>query len=98
MAIIPEWDCPRLAINFLMRDFQLWLINEKLAKRLHSDGRTRIQTVNLTAIWWMIQKICSVARVKADNLISIRNYSTKEASGMLMNGLDGCSTRREIRL
>jgi hypothetical protein len=57
MAIIPEWDCPRLAINFLMRDFQLWLINEKLAKRLHSDG-----------------------------------------SGMLMNGLDGCSTRREIRL
>jgi hypothetical protein len=57
MAIIQQWDCPRSAINFLMRDFQLWLINEKLAKRLHSDG-----------------------------------------SGMLMNGLDGCSTRREIRL
>ncbi|MGC2428050.1 MAG: hypothetical protein WA421_13520 [Nitrososphaeraceae archaeon] len=41
VKIIQRWNGERPAINYLLRYFQLWLINEKMKQRLIDNKRAR---------------------------------------------------------
>ncbi|MFZ0325891.1 MAG: hypothetical protein WBQ25_03200 [Nitrososphaeraceae archaeon] len=47
VKIIQRWNGQRPAINYLLRYFQLWLINEKMKQRLIDNKRARAHTINL---------------------------------------------------
>ena len=105
VKIIQRWDGQRPAINYLLRDFRRWLINEKMTQRLINGRRAQSQTVNSTKIKW-IEKLLqtpvddyrkfAVWRILAPYLINIRKYSPEEASGTIKNWLDRCSSLRRL--
>ena len=52
VKIIQQWDGQRPAINYLLRDFRRWLIDEKL-EQYRDTKMARPQTTNSTTIWWI---------------------------------------------
>jgi hypothetical protein len=99
VKIIQRWNGERPAINYLLRYFQLWLINEKMKQRLIDNKRARAQTTNTTTFWW-IEKLLYTPLddyrkfvmwlILAPYLINIRKCSTYETSDMMKNWLDMC--------
>jgi hypothetical protein len=53
VQIIHRWDRQRPAINYLLRDFRRWLINEKIEQHRWSKKMTRFHTTNKTSIRWV---------------------------------------------
>src|SRR6187200_1008390 len=93
------------AIQYLLRDFRRWLIDEQMKQRLIYSKRARIQKVNPKTISW-IEKLLQIPlndnrkfviwRILSPYLINIRKCSVEEATGMIKNWLDKCSKLRSL--
>ena len=107
VKVVQGWDGQRPAINYLLRDFRRWLIDEKLEQpRLSKNSKkARAQTTNSATIWW-IEKLLQtplddyrkyvIWRILSPYLINIRKYSAEEASNIIGNWLDKCRNLRQL--
>ena len=105
VKVVQRWDCQRPAINYLLRDFRRWLIDEQMKQRLIGSERARTQTVNPKTISW-IEKLLQtpiddyrkfvVWRILSPYLINIRKCSAEEATNMIKNWLDKCGKLRPL--
>ena len=58
VKVVQRWDGQRPAINYLLREFRRWLIDEKIEERRQMNSRmARIQTMNSTSTIWWIEKL-----------------------------------------
>ena len=104
VKIIQRWDGQRPAIQYLLRDYRRWLIDERLAQSRYSK-RVRPQTTNSTVIRW-IEKLLQtplddyrkyvIWRILSPYLVNIRKYSAEETSTMIRNWLDKCRSLRQL--
>ena len=104
VRIMQRWDGQKPAINYLLRDFRRWLIDEKLEQYRHAK-RAQHQTTNSTTIRW-IEKLLKtpiddyrkfvVWRILAPYLINIRKCSADEASNIIRGWLDRCRNLRQL--
>jgi hypothetical protein len=104
VKIVQKWDGQRPAIQYLLRDFKRWLINEKLEQSRYVR-RVGSQTTNSTTIWW-IEKLLQTPlddyrkfvtwRILAPYLINIRKCSVDEAINVITNWLDRCRSLRHL--
>jgi hypothetical protein len=53
VKIIQRWNGQRPAIQFLLRHFRRWLIDEKIEHHRRSKKMARPQTANPSTIWWI---------------------------------------------
>lgn len=105
VKIIQRWNGQKPAINYLLRYFQLWLINEKIQYKRMDTKRARIQTTNPKTILW-IEKLLQtplddyrkfvVWRILSPYLINIRKYSADESYEVIKNWLDKCNQLRSL--
>jgi hypothetical protein len=104
VRVVQRWDGQRPAINYLLRDFRRWLIDEKLAQSKYTE-KARPQTTNSTKIWWiegLLQtpigdyRKFAVWRILAPYLINIRKCSVDVASSMIRDWLDKCRNLRQL--
>jgi hypothetical protein len=107
VKIIQRWDGQRPAINFLLRDFRRWLIDEKIEQRRQLNSKVaRAQTINLTRTIWWIEKLLqtpiddhrkfAVWRVLVPYLINIRGLCVDEANDIILRWLDKCRSLRQL--
>jgi hypothetical protein len=104
VKVVQRWDGQRPAINYLLRDFRRWLINEKLeqsryAKRAHSE------TTDSSTIWW-IEKLLQTPlddyrkfvtwRILVPYLTNIRKCSDDEVFDVVRKWLDRCCDLRQL--
>jgi hypothetical protein len=104
VKIIQRWDGQKPAIQYLLRDFRRWLINEKLEQSRYVR-RVRSETTNSTMIWW-IEKLLQTPlddyrkfvtwRILAPYLINIRKCSVDEAYDIITDWLNKCSQLRRL--
>ena len=104
VKLIQRWDDQRPAIQYLLRDFRIWLINQRL-EQSRSNNRARSQTTNSTTIRW-IEKLLQtpldyyrkfvVWRILSPYLINIRKCSDDEAYNAIINWLDKCRSLRQL--
>lgn len=97
--IIQRWDDHRPVINYLLRDFRRWLINEKLGQSTYTK-RMSAMTTNSTTIRW-IDKLLKTPlddyrkfvtwRILAPYFMNIRKCSVDEAYDIIRNWLNKCS-------
>ena len=107
VKIIHRWDGQKPAINYLLRDFRRWLIDEKLEQlRLSKNSKkARAEIINSTKIWW-IEKLLKtplddyrkyvIWRILAPYLINIRKYSNDAAFNTIKDWLDECNKVRRL--
>jgi non-catalytic primase subunit PriX-like protein len=110
VKIIQKWDGNRPPINYLLRDFRRWLINEKIEQqKLSSKERGRRKSVgtsrNNTAIPW-IEKLLqtpvedyrkfAILRILAPYLINIKRASVENAFSMIKDWLNKCNSLRQL--
>jgi hypothetical protein len=105
VEIVQRWDGQRPQINYLLRDFRRWLINEKMKRRSIDNKRTRAQFTNATTISWIERLLqtpiddyrkFAIWRILSPYLINIRKCSVEEATNMIKNWLDKCSKLRPL--
>jgi hypothetical protein len=104
VKVVQLWDGQRPAIQYLLRDFRRWLIDEKLKQDWHTK-MTRSQTTNATTIRW-IEKLLQTPlddyrkyvmwRILAPYLTNVRKCSADEASNIIRNWLDKCRNLRQL--
>jgi hypothetical protein len=104
VKLMQRWDGRKPAIQYLLRDFRIWLINKRL-EQSKSTKRARSRTTNSTTIQW-IEKLLqtplndyrkfAVWRILAPYLINIKKSSAEETTGMIKNWLDKCSKLRPL--
>jgi len=97
VRIIQRWDGQRPAINYLLRDFRRWLIDEQMKQRLIDSKRARTQTANPKLISW-IEKLLqtplddyrkfAIRRILVSYLINIIGLSDGEAYDIVLSWLD----------
>ena len=100
VKIIQRWDGQRPAIQYLLRQFRRWLIDEKIEARnqLNSKmARAHAQTINSKTIWW-IEKLLqtpiddyrkfAVWCILVPYLINIRHISNDETYDTVRSWLD----------
>jgi hypothetical protein len=107
---IQKWDGHRPPINYLLRDFRRWLINEKIEQqKLSSKERGRRKSVgtsrNNTAIPW-IEKLLqtpvddyrkfAIWRILAPYLVNVKGSSTENAFTMITDWLNKCNSLRQL--
>ena len=105
VKIIQRWDGQKPAINYLLRYFRLWLINEKIVKRSIFDKMARAQTRGSARTGW-VEKLLqtplqdhrkfAIWRVLVPYLINIRKCSADEAYNIIYKWLDRCSSLRRL--
>jgi hypothetical protein len=110
VKIILKWDEHRPPINYLLRDFRRWLINEKIEQqKISSKVRGRRKSVgtssNNTAIPW-IDKLLqtpvddyrkfAIWRILAPYFINIKGSSTEVAFTMIKDWLNKCNSLRQL--
>jgi hypothetical protein len=105
VKVVQRWDGQRPAINYLLRDFRRWLIDEQMKQRLIDSKRSRVQKANPKTISW-IEKLLQtpiddyrkfvIWRILSPYLINIRKCSVEEATNMIKNWLDKCSKLRSL--
>jgi Primase X len=105
VKIIQRWDGQKPPINYLLRYFRVWLINEKMQRKLIDSKRAQTQTANPTIIPW-IEKLLQIPlddhrkfvvwRIQSPYLINIRKYSVEEASNLIKNWLDKCNQLKSL--
>ena len=98
VKVVQRWDGQRPAINYLLRQFRRWLIDEKIEQRRQMNSRVaRPQTINSTSTIWWIEKLLqtpiydyrklAVWRILVPYLINIRHISDDEAYDIYGAGL-----------
>jgi hypothetical protein len=105
VKVVQRWDGQRSAVQYLLRDFRRWLIDEQMKQRLIDSKRARTQTANPKTIAW-IEKLLQtpiddyrkfvVWRILSPYLINIRKCSVEEATNMIKNWLDKCGKLRPL--
>ena len=103
VRIIQRWDGQGPSINYLLRDFRRWLIDEKMKQRLASSRKARSNHKIVNNLW--IEKLLqtplsdyrkfAVWHILAPYLINIRKYSADEAYDAIRNWLSKCSQLRQ---
>ncbi len=94
VKVVQRWDGQRPAINYLLRDFRRWFINEKMEQRKQMiSRRARGQPTNSTTTVWWIEKLLqtpmddyrkfAVWRILTHYLINIRKCSADKASDII---------------
>jgi hypothetical protein len=112
VKVIQKWDGNRPPINYLLRDFRRWLINEKIEQqKLSSIVRGKRKSVgpspsrNKTTILW-IEKLLqtpvddyrkfAIWRILAPYLINIKGYSIEDAFTMIRDWLNKCNSLKQL--
>ena len=95
------------AIQYLLRDFRRWLIDEQMKQRLIGSERARTQTVNPKTISW-IEKLLQtpiddyrkfvVWRILSPYLINIRRLAGGETNETISGWLDKCNSLQSLGL
>jgi hypothetical protein len=104
VKIVQRWNGQRPAIQYLLRDFRRWLIDQKL-KQYRYSKMARSPITNASKILW-IEKLLQtplddyrkfvVWRILSPYLINIKKYSLEEASNIIKNWFDRCSQLRPL--
>jgi hypothetical protein len=110
VKIIQKWDGYRPPINYLLRRFRRWLINEKVEQqRLSKEIRKRAPGTNHDhnnkTIRW-IEKLLqapiddsrkfAIWRILAPYLINIKGSSTEDAFSMIKDWLNKCDSLGQL--
>jgi len=104
VKLIQRRDDQRPAIQYLLRDFRIWLINRRL-EQSRSAKKTRSPNSNSTTIRWIERLLQTplddyrkyvIWRILAPYLINSRKYSADEASSVIKNWLDKCRSLRQL--
>jgi hypothetical protein len=100
VKIIQKWDGNRPAINWLLRDFRRYLIQEKIdnniAKRKRSSHNTKITPSKRVWIEVLLNMPIedyrkeAIRRILAPYLINIRKLTYDDAFNVIKNWLDSC--------
>ena len=62
VKVVQLWDGQRLAIQYLLRQFRRWLIDERIEQRRRLDSKVaRVKTINSVMTIWWIEKILQTA-------------------------------------
>jgi hypothetical protein len=105
VRIVQKWNGQRPAVNYLLRDFRRWLIDEQMKQRLIDSKRARTQTVNPKTISWIERLLQTplddyrkfvVWRILAPYLINIKKCSVDEAYDIITNWLNKCGQLRRL--
>jgi Primase X len=112
VKVIQKWDGNKPRINYLLRDFRRWLINEKIAQqKLSSKVNSRrkrdgpgASPYNTTIPW--IERLLqtpvddyrkfAIWRILAPYLINIKGCSTENAFTMIRDWLNKCNSLRQL--
>lgn len=102
VKIIQKWDGNRPAINWLLRDFRRYLIQEKIYNSVIQRKRTRSspnrKTTPTKRMWIEIllgtpiedYRMEAIRRILAPYLINIRKLPYDDAFNIIKNWLDSC--------
>jgi hypothetical protein len=101
VKIVQQWDGQRPAIQYLLRDFRRWLIDEKIEHHRHMNSRAaRTQTNSSTTTIWWIEKLLqtpigdyrkfAIWHILMPYLINIRHMSDNETYDIVRSWLDKC--------
>jgi hypothetical protein len=96
VKIAQRWDDKRPAIQYLLRQFRIWLIDTKIEQRIQMNNRAaRPQPINSPATIWWIEKLLqtplddyrrfAIWRILVPYLINIRGLSGDETTGVIQN-------------
>jgi hypothetical protein len=107
VKIVQRWDGQRQAIQYLLRDFRRWLIDEKIEQRRQMNKRAvRAHMVNSPTMIKWIEKLLQTPiddyrkfalwRILIPYLINIRQLSDNEANKTIYRWLDICRTLRRL--
>ena len=109
VKVVQRWDGQRPAIQYLLRDFRRWLIDEKIeeCKQLKCrKARPYAQSINSTKTIWWIEKLLqtpiddsrkfAVWRILIPYLINIRRLVSDEANNIIRSWLDKCNSLRRL--
>ena len=107
VRVIQEWDGIKPKINWILRDFRRYLIQERLDKKIH-DAKTkryRIKRARDKQDCW-IEKLLeipiedyrknAVNMILAPYLINIKRLTIKDAFAVINTWLDKCSSLRQL--
>jgi hypothetical protein len=107
--IIQRWDGQRSAIQYLLRQFRRWLIDEKIEEQRIQLNRRMARahaqkTINSTKTIWWIEKLLQtpidddrkfvIWRILIPYLINIRMLAGEEANKTISSWLDKCNSLR----
>ena len=101
VKVVQLWDGQRLAIQYLLRQFRRWLIDERIEQRRRLDSKVaRVKTINSVMTIWWIEKILQTAidnyrkfavwYILVPYLINIRQLSGDGANNTIQRCLDKC--------
>jgi hypothetical protein len=109
VKIVQQWDGQRPAIQYLLREFRRWLIDEKIEERRMLNSRmahTHTQAINSSSTIWWIEKLLqtpiddqrkyAVWHILIPYLINIRKLVGDEAIDMARSWLDKCNSLRRL--
>jgi hypothetical protein len=109
VKVVQQWDGQRPAINYLLRDFRRWLIDEKIEERRQLNSRkarANSQIINSTRTIWWIEKLLqtpiddrrkyAIWHILVPYLINIRKLAGDEAYNTISDWLDKCNSLRRL--
>ena len=109
VKVIQQWDGHRPAIQYLLREFRRWLIDEKVEEHRLLNSRmahTHTRTINSSSTIWWIEKLLqtpiddyrkyAVWRILIPYLINIRKLAGEEANKTISSWLDKCNSLRRL--
>jgi len=107
VKVVQRWDGQRPAIQYLLRRFLEWLIDEKIEQRRQMNNRTvRPRMINSPETIWWIEKLLqtpiddyrkyAVWRILIPYLINIRRLAGDETNDTIKVWLDKCNTLRQL--
>ncbi|MGC1931720.1 MAG: hypothetical protein WA667_22350 [Candidatus Nitrosopolaris sp.] len=105
VRIVQKWDGKRPAINWLLRDFRRYLIQEKIDNKIAARKRTRFsstaKTMSARRLWIEILLIRdyrkeAIRRIIAPYLINIKKLGYDDAFNVTKNWLDSCEKIRPL--
>jgi hypothetical protein len=108
VKIVQRWDGKRPAIQYLLRQFRIWLIERRIEEHRQMNSRAaRTKTMYSTkTTWWWIEKLLqtpiddyrkyAVWRILIPYLINIRMLAGDEANDMTTGWLDKCNSLRRL--
>lgn len=109
VEIIQRWDDQRPAINYLLREFRRWLIDEKIGQRNQLNSRIahcKGQTINSSSTIWWIEKLLltpiddyrkfAIWRILVPYLVNIRRLAGDETNETISKWLDKCNSLRRL--
>jgi Primase X len=107
VKVVQRWDGQRPAIQYLLRQFRRWLIDEKIEQRRQINHRKlRANTINSTTKIRWIENLLqtpiednrkfAVWRILVPYLINIRRLASEEAYDTIRSWLDKCNSLRRL--